>query len=112
MHNPSTTGTITPRTLLRVTIETIIAIAAKASVGSKTVPQLSATSRSAVDAGRSVPPTSTSGSLPTVTTPASVALTATVTTAMVVAVNAAESLPQNTAVRSTDRVRIVLSVPP
>src|SRR4051795_1996476 len=112
MQSPSTIGTITPSTLLRVRIETIIAIAPKASVGSSTVAQLAATRPAAADGGRSVPPTSTSGSLPTVTTPASVALAATVTTARVVKVNAAATLPQNTAVRSTDRVKIVFSVPP
>src|SRR3954451_9100219 len=112
MQSPSTTGTMTPSTLLRARIETIIAIAANPSVAGRTVAQLAATSPSAADDDRSVPPTSTSGSLPTVTTPASVALTATATTATVVIVNAAESLPQNTAVRSTDRVRIVLSAPP
>src|SRR4051795_8266631 len=102
---------MTPRTLLRVRIDTIIAIAPNANVGSSTVAQLAATRPSAVDAERTEPPTSTSGSLPTVMIPASVALTATVTTATVVAVNAAPSLPQNTAVRSTDRVRMVFSVP-
>src|SRR3954447_17716481 len=112
MHRPRTTGTITPITLLRVRMETMIAIAAKPSVAGRTDAQLAATSPSAVDAERTVPPTSTNGSLPTVTTPASVALTATVRTASVVAVNAAASLPQKTAVRSTDRVRIVFSVPP
>src|ERR671928_1545415 len=103
MHSPTTTGTITPRTLLRVRIDTMIAIAAKPSVAGITDAQLAATRPSAVDADRTVPPTSTSGSLPTVMTPASVALTATVTTASVVAEKAAASLPQNTAVRSTDR---------
>src|SRR3954447_1017867 len=111
MHRPSTTGTITPSTLLRVRTDTMIAIAANPSAAGRTEAQLAATSPSAVDAGRTVPPTSTSGSLPTVTMPAAVALSATVTTAAVVAVKAAVSLPQNTAVRSTDRVRIVLSVP-
>src|SRR3954453_10448636 len=109
--SPTTTGTITPSTLLRVTIETIIASAPKASVGNSTVAQLAATRPSAVDAGRRAPPTSTSGSLPTVMTPASVALAATVTTATVVNVNTAAGLPQNTAVRPTERVRMVLSVP-
>src|SRR4051794_37591954 len=112
MHRPSTTGTITPSTLLRVRIETMIAMAANPSVAGRTVAQLAATRPSAAEDERSVPPTSTMGSLPTVTTPASVALTATVTTAAVVIVNAAATLPQNTAVRSTERVRIVLSVPP
>src|SRR4051794_21808573 len=112
MHRPRMTGTITPSTLLRVRIETRIAMAAKPSVAGSTESQLAATSPSAEDDERSVPPTSTSGSLPTVTMPATVALTATVATASVVIVNAAPSLPQNTAVRSTDRVRIVFSVPP
>src|SRR3954447_16222314 len=112
MQRPRTTGTMTPSTLLRVTIETRIAIAAKPSVAGSTVAQLAATRPSADDAERRVPPTSTSGSLPTVTTPASVALTATVTTAAVVIVNAAAPLPQTTAVRPTERVRIVFSVPP
>src|SRR3954447_10492960 len=112
MHSPSTTGTMTPSTLLRVRIETMIAIAANPRVAGRTVAQLVATRPSAVEEERSVPPTSISGSLPTVTTPATVALTATVTTATVVIVNAAATLPQNTAVRSTDRVRIVFSVPP
>src|SRR3954453_16092606 len=112
MHKPRTTGTITPSTLLRVRIETMIAIAANPSVAGSTVAQLAATSPSAADEDRSVPPTPTIGSLPTVKTPASVALTATVTTATVVIVNAAPTLPQNTAVRSTDRVKIVFSVPP
>src|SRR4051795_1543616 len=112
MQRPRTTGTMTPSTLLRVTIETIIAIAAKPSVAGSTVAQLAATRPSAADDDRSVPPTSTIGSLPTVMTPASVALTATVTTATVVIVNAAPTLPQNTAVRSTDRVKIVFRVPP
>src|SRR3954468_16468574 len=111
MHRPRTTGTITPSTLERVRIETMIAIAAKPRVAGRTDAQLAATSPSAVEAERTVPPTSTSGSLPTVMMPASVALTATVTTASVVAVNAAATLPQNTAVRSTDRVKIVFSVP-
>src|SRR4051794_41101850 len=111
MHSPSTTGTMTPRTLLRVRTDTMIAIAAKPSAAGRTDAQLAATRPRAVDAERTVPPTSTSGSLPTVMIPASVALTATVTTATVVAVNAAPSLPQNTAVRSTDRVRMVFSVP-
>src|SRR3954452_17644883 len=105
MHSPSTTGTMTPSTLLRVRTETMIAIAAKPRVAGRTEAQLAATSPSAVDADRTGPPTSTSGSLWTVTMPATVALRATVTTATVVAVNAAASLPQNTAVRSTDRVR-------
>src|SRR3954453_23526435 len=112
MHSPSTTGTITPSTLLRVRIETMIAIAAKPSVAGSTEAQLSATSRRASDEVRTVPPTSTRGSLPTVTTPATVELTATVATAAVVIVNAAATLPQNTAVRSTERVRIVFRVPP
>src|SRR4051794_31158008 len=112
MQSPTTTGTTTPMTLLRVRMETMIAMAAKPSVAGRTDAQLAAVRPSAVDAGRTTPPTSTSGSLPTVTTPASVALTATVTTASVVAENAAASLPQNTAVRATDRVRVVLSVPP
>src|SRR3954447_15371976 len=112
MHKPSTTGTITPSTLLRVRIETMIAIAANPSVAGSTVAQLAATRPKAADDDRSVPPTSTIGSLPTVTTPASVALTATVTTATVVMVNAAPTLPQKTAVRSTDRVKIVFNVPP
>src|SRR3954453_17999195 len=112
MHRPRTTGTMTPSTLLRVRIETIIAMAANPSVAGSTVAQLAATRPTAADDERSVPPTSTIGSLPTVTTPASVALTATATTATVVIVNAAPTLPQKTAVRSTDRVRIVLSVPP
>src|SRR4051794_13540929 len=111
MHKPSTTGTITPSTLLRVRIETIIAIAANPNVAGSTVAQLAATRPSADDAERNVPPTSMSGSLPTVITPANVALAATVITASVVTVNAAATLPQNTAVRSTDRVKIVLSVP-
>src|SRR3954471_23608541 len=98
MQSPSTIGTITPSTLLRVRIETIIAIAAKASVGSSTVAQLAATRPAAAPGGRSVPPTTTSGSLPTVTMPASVALIATVATASAVNVNAAPSLPQNAAV--------------
>src|SRR3954465_10070082 len=102
MHSPSTTGTITPSTLLQVRIETIIAIAPNASVGSSTVAQLAATSPAAVDAERRVPPTSISGSLPTVTMPASVALTAIVTTASVMTVKAAPNLPQNTGVRPTD----------
>src|SRR3954468_12707004 len=110
MHSPSTTGTMTPSTLLRVRIDTMIAMAAKPSVAGSTDTQLAATSPSAVDAERTVPPTSTSGSLPTVTTPASVELAATVSTASVVIVKAATTLPQNTAVRSTERVRIVLSV--
>src|SRR3954464_15155712 len=112
MHKPRTTGAITPSTLLRVRIETIMAMAENPKVAGSTVAQLTATRPSAADAERSVPPTSTIGSLPTVMTPASVALTATVTTATVVIVNAAPTLPQNTAVRSTDRVRIVFSVPP
>src|SRR4051812_648904 len=112
MQRPSTTGTITPRTQLRVRIETMIAIAANPSVAGRTVAQLIATRPSAAEDERIDPPTSMSGSLPTVTTPASVALTATVTTATFVTVNAAATLPQNTAVRSTDRVRIVFSVPP
>src|SRR4051795_11405199 len=107
MHSPSTTGTITPSTLLRVRIETMIAMAANPSVAGSTDAQLAATRPSAADDERSVPPTSTIGSLPTVTTPASVALTATVTTATVVIVKAAPTLPQNTAARSTDRVRMV-----
>src|SRR3954465_2075226 len=111
MHSPSTTGTITASTLLRVRIDTIIAIAANPSVAGSTLAQLAATSPIAVDDERSVPPTSISGSAPTVTTPASVALAATVTTATVVIVKAAATLPQNTAVRSTERVRIVFSVP-
>src|SRR4051795_4109705 len=111
MQRPRTTGTITPSTLLRVRMETIMAMAAKPSVAGSTVAQLAATRPSAVDAERTEPPTSTSGSLPTVMTPASVALTATVTTATVVIVNAAPTLPQNTAVRSTDRVKMVFSVP-
>src|SRR3954453_9353780 len=111
MHRPSTTGTITPSTLLRVRIETIIAIAANPNVAGSTVAQLAATRPSAADDERSVPPTSMSGSLPTVITPASVALAATATTASVVSVNAAATFPQNTAVRSTDLVRIVFSVP-
>src|SRR4051795_931167 len=112
MQRPSTTGTMTPSTLLRVRIETMIAIAANPSVAGNTVAQLTATSPSAAEDERKVPPTSTIGSLPTVMTPASVALTATVTTATVVMVNAAPTLPQNTALRSTERVRIVFSVPP
>src|SRR4051795_10443844 len=112
MHKPSTTGTITPSTLLRVRIETIIAIAANPNVAGSTVAQLATTKPSAADEERRVRPTSISGSLPTVITPASVALAATVTTASVVSVNAAATLPQNTAVRSTDRVKIVFSVPP
>src|SRR3954453_11703472 len=111
MHSPSTTGTMTPSTLLLVRIETIIAIAANPSVAGRTDAQLAATSPSAPDAECSVPPTSTSGSLPTVTTPASFALTAIVTTARVVRVNAAAPLPQNTALRPTDRVIIDFSVP-
>src|SRR3954453_21289103 len=107
MQRPMTTGTMTPSTLLRVRIETMIAIAAKPSVAGRTVAQLAATSPSADDDERSVPPTSTSGSLPTVMMPASVALAATATTASVVTVNAAATLPQKTAVRSTDRVKIV-----
>src|SRR4051794_25611149 len=107
MHKPRTTGTITPSTLLRVRIETIMAIAANPNVAGSTVAQLTATKPSAAEDERSVPPTSISGSLPTVMTPASVALAATVTTASVVSVNAATTLPQNTAVRSTDLVRIV-----
>src|SRR3954447_14426174 len=112
MQSPSTTGTITPSTLLRVRIETIIAMAAKARVAGSTEAQLAATSPSAAEDERSVPPTSINGSLPTVITPARVALTATTTTAAVVMVKAAASLPQNTAVRSTDRVRMVFRVPP
>src|SRR5918911_4844696 len=96
MHKPTTTGTMTPRTLLRVRIETMTAIAAKPRVAGSTDAQLAATRPSAAEAGCSVPPTSTSGSLPTVMTPASVALTATVTTASTVIVNAAASLPQKT----------------
>src|SRR3954454_3136542 len=111
MHSPSTTGTITPSTLLRVRIETIIAIAANPKVAGTTDAQLAATNPRAAEAECSVPPTSTSGSLPTVTTPASVALTATVTTARVVIVKAAATLPQNTALRSTERVRIDFNVP-
>src|SRR3954453_21374360 len=111
MHSPSTTGTITPSTLLRVRIETIIAIAPNASVGSSTVAQLAATSPAAGEGGRGGPPTSISGSLPTATMPASVALTAIVTTASAMTVKAAPNFPQNTGVRPTDRVRIVLSVP-
>src|ERR671932_2348078 len=102
MQSPSTTGTITPSTLLRVRIETIIAIAPNASVGTSTVAQLAATRPAAAPGWRSVPPTSTSGSLPTVTMPATVALRATVTTARIVNVNAAASLPQKTALRPTD----------
>src|SRR3954451_11965993 len=98
MHSPSTTGTMTPSTLLRVRIETMIAMAANPSVAGSTVAQLTATRPSAADEDRRVPPTSTSGSLPTVTTPASVALAATATTATVVIVNAAPTLPQKTAV--------------
>src|SRR3954466_5920759 len=112
MHRPSTTGTITPSTLLRVRIETIIAIAANPNVAGSTVAQLATTKPSAADEERSVPPTSIRGSLPTVITPASVALAATVTTASVVSVNAAATLPQNTAVRSTDRVKIVFRARP
>src|SRR3954447_3859934 len=112
MQRPRTTGTMTPSTLLRVRIETMIAMAAKPSVAGSTVAQLAATSPSAAEEDRKVPPTSTIGSLPTVITPASVALTATVTTATVVMVNAAPTLPQNTAVRSTERVKIVFNVPP
>src|SRR5947208_1934209 len=111
MQRPRITGAITPSTLLRVRIETSIAIAAKPSVAGRTDSQLAETRPSAADDDRSVPPTSTSGSLPTVMTPASVALAATVATASVVIVNAAATLPQKTAVRSTDRVRIVFSVP-
>src|SRR5215212_4233588 len=111
MQSPSTTGTITPSTLLRVRIETIIAIAANPNVAGSTDAQLAATRPSAPDAECSVPPTSTSGSLPTVTTPATVALAATVTRARVVMVKAAATLPQNTALRSTERVRIDFSVP-
>src|SRR3954470_18242723 len=111
MHSPSTTGTITPSTLLRVRIETIIAIAANPKVAGTTDAQLAATSPSAAEAECSVPPTSTSGSLPTVITPATVALTATVKTATIVIVKAAATLPQNTAVRSTERVRMDFSVP-
>src|SRR3954453_11429611 len=111
MHKPSTTGTITPSTLLRVRIETIIAIAANPNVAGNTVAQLATTKPSAADEERSVPPTSINGSLPTGITPASVALAATVTTASVVSVNAAATLPQNTAVRSTERVKIGLQRP-
>src|SRR3954470_9989001 len=45
MHSPSTTGTITPSTLLRVRIETIIAIAANPKVAGTTDAQLAATQR-------------------------------------------------------------------
>src|SRR4051794_40911893 len=100
MHNPSTTGAMTPSTLLRVRIETMIAIAANPSVAGSTEAQLAATSPSADDAGCTTPPTSTSGSLPTVTTPATVELTATVKTARIVTLNAAPTFPQNTAERS------------
>src|SRR3954451_20429573 len=106
MQSPRTTGTITPQTLLRVRIETIIAIALKPSVGSSTVAQLAATGPRALEAGRTVPPTSMSGLLPTVTMPASVALAATTTTARSVKVKAAPNLPQKTARRPTERVRI------
>src|SRR3954469_22439003 len=112
MHRPSTTGTITPSTLLRVRIETIIAIAANPNVAGSTVAQLATTKPSAAAEERSVPPTSIRGSLPTVITPASAALDATATTARDASVNAAASLPQNTAVRSTHRVKTVFSVPP
>src|SRR3954454_14629673 len=106
MQSPTTTGTITPSTLLRVRIETMIAIAAKPSVAGSTDAQLAATNPNAGEADRAVPPTSTSGSLPTVTMPASVALTAPGRTASVVADNAPAAFPQKTAVRSTERVRI------
>src|SRR3954463_14280507 len=95
MHRPSTTGTITPSTLLRVRIETMIAIAANPRGAGGRAAQLAAPSPSAVDAERTVPPTSTSGSLPTVTTPASVALVATVMTASVVVVKAPPKFPHN-----------------
>src|SRR3954469_9702969 len=103
MHSPSTTGTMTPSTLLRVRIETIIAIAANPSVAGSTDAQLAATRPSAPDAECSVPPTSTSGSLPPGRTPGNVALTAMLTAGRAVIVNAPATLPQNTALRSTER---------
>src|SRR3954451_7198056 len=108
---PTITAPITPTTLLRKPIENAIARHAKPKVGSRQIAQLTRTAPTDPLFVNIVPPSVSSGAVPTSTTPASNALSASVATATTVHVNAARTLPQKTAVRPTERVRTVLSVP-
>src|SRR5215210_3221050 len=106
--SPTTTGTTTPRTLLRVRIDTQSASAAKPMTPGSTLSQLTATSASAAPGDTRVLPTLMKSWPPTHTSPASSALAPMASTTTTVALRAANTLPQNTDPRATERVRIVL----
>src|SRR3954447_25929545 len=109
--NPTTTAPMTPTTLLRNPIENAIARQAKPNAGSRQIAQLTSTAPSEPLLVNIVPPSVSIGAVPTTTTPATRALKASVATATTVHVSAARTLPQKTALRLTERVRTVLSVP-
>src|SRR5215212_4141795 len=111
IRKPTITAPITPATLLRKAIEHAIARHAKPKVGSRQIAQLTRTAPTEPSFLNIVPPSVSSGAVPTSATPASNALSASVATATIVHVNAARTLPQKTAARPTDRVSTVLSVP-
>src|SRR3954467_316096 len=86
---PTTTGITTPRTLLRVRIETQSAMAAKPMTGGRTLSQLATTIQSPWPGVSSPLPTSTKDCAPTVVSPASSELAPSSRTSALVAMNAA-----------------------